>query len=643
MLIRTRTTAEGTIQDDGGNDALLHDYFHAKPPEEAAKTDPIIAFDFRIVTYNTLSAKAEVQKQLLDHHFHKHAVGLIGIQEARPERPGRSQTEHYHVVSSPGEDGTLGCQIWLHKSLQLAHGHQENTWQARSIAIVCSEPRMLAIIVKISGQKFYIVSGHSPHGASGTDAIRRFWQNLDRVLRQAPNSCLPIVLLNANARFQSWAEEPCSQAAQGMAAECMCKLAEEHELAVSGLKDTQHRPIVTWTSPQGKDTCLDYVLLPGVLRSGFFTLGEIPEFWDLHDRDHAPLLVQLRWAKPVREDRTCKVRYDVQAMRTPEGKAKLRQIHNNTPSVPWQVHVDDHEKILVQHLQQSLQEHFPVAQDKPRQPYISDKTWQLVRERRAWRRIQRRAKDRLNAEILHACFGQWRQNRDNAAEASQRRQKSLRMLVARCTKGIWTSTKTYKAAAKQDSAEYVRQAFADARREGAEALHRLLRGVMKTGRRYRAPPVAPAIVMPDGVVAEDACLELGKHFAADERGDVCTDLEQLRTITCAAPVELQASGLPTFAQVSKAFSAMKTRKAPGPSGIPSEALSGAARQAANQYVPLVIKMAMRAQCPLLWRGGCAAAIPKPQKAPSSFAGWRSILLQEAAAKGVAKATRNMLI
>ncbi|CAE7526474.1 unnamed protein product [Symbiodinium natans] len=155
--------------------------------------------------------------------------------------------------------------------------------------------------------------------------------------------------------------------------------------------------------------------------------------------------------------------------------------------------------------------------------------------------------------------------------------------------------------------------------------------------------MAPAILDRNGHVVQDANLELGRHFAKDERGELCVNTAELETARCTTSTNINGEEMVTFASLSKAFGSLKTKRAPGPSGIPPEAFAGAAREAAVQYHPLAVKMAVRAQCPTAWRGGQTAVIPKPNKPPQDLAGWRAILLQESAAKGIASSTRDSLI
>ena len=106
--------------------------------------------------------------------------------------------------------------------------------------------------------------------------------------------------------------------------------------------------------------------------------------------------------------------------------------------------------------------------------------------------------------------------------------------------------------------------------------------------------------------------------------------------------ELDLSGAPALADICSAFASLKSGKAVGLSGIPPEAYSQCAAQAAVAHMPLVMKALGRGQLPTLWTGLKAHPIPKPAKPADRVEGYRSIALAEPAAKAVTKATRSML-
>ena len=127
---------------------------------------------------------------------------------------------------------------------------------------------------------------------------------------------------------------------------CLQQFAVAHGLTLSGTKDSAGRKVITWTSPGGQESCIDYIRAPAEWAECFSTEGAPKELCDLHAGfDHHVLYAELR-ATCRSGKRASKPRYDCQAMTTQLGQAKLENIFAGAPAVPWQ---DD------------LQKHFPPA------------------------------------------------------------------------------------------------------------------------------------------------------------------------------------------------------------------------------------------------------------------------------------------
>ena len=137
--------------------------------------------------------------------------------------------------------------------------------------------------------------------------------------------------------------------------------------------------------------------------------------------------------------------------------------------------------------------------------------------------------------------------------------------------------------------------------------------------------------------------QLGLHFAKSERA-AYVKASEVRTVAL-PPVNGVLSPVPELSlpSLAQAFGRLARRKACGASGIPAEALATLPVEAAGCFAGLLLKVQLRGQSPALWRGGIVAPIPKPNKCPSDLAAWRSILLLEASAKGVARALRPCLL
>ena len=127
-----------------------------------------------------------------------------------------------------------------------------------------------------------------------------------------------------------------------------------------------------------------------------------------------------------------------------------------------------------------------------------------------------------------------------------------------------------KRSIQQDEAQFTRRMFEQARQDGPSQLQSLLRAVLKTGRRYRAPQLSPSLQVGEGIIVE-------QHFAHVQRA------------TCLIPSaesvdDVEIEGAPTVARVASAFAAMK--------GLASSYL----------HTPIFLKILARQRAPLLWRG-----------------------------------------
>ena len=216
---------------------------------------------------------------------------------------------------------------------------------------------------------------------------------------------------------------------------------------------------------------------------------------------------------------------------------------------------------------------------------------------------------------------------------------------ARAVKMLPVHSMLLKSSVRKDEAEFTKQMFAQARRDGDSCFHGLIRAVLKTGRRYRAPQLSPSLRVQDRVVNDprQVRVELGKHFARAEKADEvqfhevwCPQHEEHRTLT------VEASGMPTLAQVASAFAGMRSRRAPGVSGLPADIFKVCPVASAQLHAPLYLKILARGRAPVLWRGCLVTNVPKPGKPQHLLSGHRSIALQEPASKALAKSMRSSI-
>ena len=230
-------------------------------------------------------------------------------------------------------------------------------------------------------------------------------------------------------------------------------------------------------------------------------------------------------------------------------------------------------------------------------------------------------------------------------QAAQAKIQRIRLSCAKLVQSLRCLGHNLKVSVQQDAASFVRRMYSQARSEGPSSLHRLLRSVLKTGRRYKAPQLAPCIKIGCDVLTDpsEARIALGRHFAAAEKAVEVS----LQTIHCSGQVMprddfVDVAGMPSIPQVAAAFSAMKGRRAPGISGIPADVFKQSPVAAARMHMPLYLKSLARGRAPTLWRGFLAAAVPKVGRPSNSLSGYRSVALLEPAFKALTRAMRSEL-
>ena len=606
----------------------------ATPPPRHAR------FQVLISTYNTLSLRCPAQVEALDECMHRAGIHFVGLQETRVDDHDRGSSTHYHVFRSKAEKGQLGCQIWIHKALTV--DDLGNVPKPSSAVILHSSPRVLAISVDVGGTCFAMVSAHALTSAADDSAIDAWWTDLQEILCRFPARAMPVIMIDANARFGRQSADPAMCKANNRNAFCMHAFLEHHGLCASHFVDVHQKDVVSWNSPLGKPDCIDYVLLPASTSAAMCSLGCPPDFGDMFGHDHRPVSVSHCFCRRSHPNTSC-TPLDRAAMTTREGRAKLERIFDQAPNIPWEVDVDTHLDVLNKHVLQSLQQAFPAPLAKARNKSFSDQTWAAIRLRRDIRRKLGGHRKAERLRTLMDCFRAWAG--DKAARVWQPAILTSKQAIC-LVLSLRRINRSIKQLVAFDQAMHCRELMTEAQTASLERRFAIYRGVLKMGRRYKALPVQHS-VSSEGCVHNskaDIQLAFGKHFAKPEGGELLevSDLHSQSQRTLPLPDVLPPEGIPTLQNLAMHFARAAPRKAAGPSGIPPEALRGAAFPAARCHMAVVLKSFVRSRPPLLWRGGGVRAIPKPQKPLRDVTGWRSILLMEIAGKSVGKCMRQDL-
>ena len=568
-------------------------------------------WSLRTVTYNCTTLCKECDRNSLATCFQKDAIHLVGLQETRTDPGPRSSVPGYAAFAAPADKGNLGCQLWVRTAQPVATTEEagEVAFDVAKAAFICAEPRLLVVVLPAGKQLFACIVGHAPIADSPGDVLDAWWGLLDTAYCKVPRAAIPFFFLDANARFRPQAEA--YTATTGESANANADRFKDflirHQLDTCSSRTVEDDVVVSWHAPSGHPAHLDYIAYAAPFRDCASTVGRPGNFVDPLGFDHTPVQVNFDWTSAACPQHS-RPRFDREAMRTAAGRETITAILTSCPAIPWNCHPEDHLQILNDHLFAGLQQAFPYKQAVARKKHVSPELWQCVRERRHARRLVFRNKITWHRHLLHLLFTQWAATvKHGFMQAGARLQQrwparcaSLRMANARLARVIRLLSALIRKWDQRDAARFTREVLADARIQGPAAMASALRGVMKTGRRYKPPRDANTIS------------------------------------------SVHASHIPSLPGLALAFMSLPHNKAVGLSCIPTEAYSANAISCAALHMPLIVKIAVTGVAPTLWRGAQAIALAKPGKPPTSLAGWRSIALYDAAAKGLGKALRKQL-
>ena len=589
--------------------------------------------------YNTLSLKGLTARALIAKGLHKNQIDVAGLQETREQRTGFSSFEGWWILSaSSTAEGIGGAQIWINPS------NPKLAWDRRSLSILHAAPQCLIITARVNGIEIAVVSAHAPPTVSPLPVLQAWWDELAAAIRVIPRRCCLVMCVDANARFHQIGAQP-----ETLQSAPACRNADflldfTHQVGgdLAAQFDSCGNRLFSWTSPSGHRSLLDYVLFAKEWSSAACTLLT-PDLQDLHSgRDHDPVLLEIdatiqakTSARPFHVECT--------ALATPQGVQVARQALASVPQVPWEVDSTLHVDIIHRHLRDCMKS-LPPAPPRARNPAHSQETVQLVLCKRHMQRCLATMKKRLNRHYLWVAFQTWRQP-DSIGE---RESAALRRTVAATTRRAQMYQEARQALTQsmlKDKAAFARRGFHQARDAGPREFAFKLRAVLRTGRRFRAPPLVPVLrAEGEDQIGREAVLDsFARHFASPERA-TATDLWNLvksrggeRPVQC-----LEGEKLPSLVQLAGAFAALKPGKAPGVSQLPSELFRIDPCQSALLFWPVMLKATVRDPFPMQWRGGLAVAVPKPGKASDVPQGYRSVLLLEPSAKAVQKAYRPLI-
>ena len=282
----------------------------------ACKQDPVVShcsLAFNVVTANVLAmdprtecdthGRANASRTVrLDAQWNESKVAIVGLQEARAE-PGRFMSENYHIFAAGADfshTAALGCEIWLHKTMPIAHDAKRIalTFSKANLVIHHADPRRLFLQAEFADWQVCKIALHAPcRKPHNEDEVAQWWEDTQDLTHKFAGRQMTVCMVDANAPLAT-----CETEHVGMeGAEDMnsAGLKFEQYIHSSNLFAPTTMPwchkgqSTTWSHPRGAQLRRDYVLvseqiMPMVVGSQVLTDHDTT----FAHEDHLPVLLR---------------------------------------------------------------------------------------------------------------------------------------------------------------------------------------------------------------------------------------------------------------------------------------------------------------------------------------------------------------
>eukprot|EP00438_Fugacium_kawagutii_P021808 Skav230858 [mRNA] locus=scaffold1335:27242:32707:+ [translate_table: standard] len=609
-----------------------------------------------------LGRSATLQRQCSEVGIH-----ILGLQETRTSGAlTRHSASHYVFQSGASTEQHRGCELWIDRNHPYARGPQtEFCFEEKHFHIMAFSDRYLFVHVHAPHLKLRILVLHAPHAEATDCHHEEWWQHISQLIQQHAPS-LPLVILgDFNARFGNIVTEAVSNFDCEDETDCSHAahvVLLEHELWLPAtFHDIHTGDSVTWISTYGQAHRLDYVALPMAWQA-FHVLSYVQHQVDLAlaRQDHFVTAVDVRFTVAKSPHcRNIRTHIDANKCHHSQNRQQFIEFLQHAPTIPWACGIGQHAELLTQWLSEGATKCFPREKAQPRQRYLSETTWSVIQVRKLLAGVHRRTSCQLQRLRRKQAFRRWfdvyakQSNHHDLVTHSTWFVASSHIAKQLTWISLWTlvSRRSLHPIARQLSRADRVQAVAMLADRFIDAVHsketkqmyRTLRPLLGQAHRKSMQSFRPipAVRLANNDLAStpaEAAERWRSHFAQPEGGTPTTvaalQHEALVSMPCYDfnEVPFDITALPTVLDIERFLLKAKPRKAAGLDGLPSEIYRIAVPQVARILWPLLMKVSIRCQEPIRWKGGEVCALPKSQHTGHVADKFRSILLTDFVAK-----------
>ena len=617
-------------------------------------------FECKLATANVLTLLpssregglyGQARTELLQHMFHENGYHIIGLQETRQKKESKIDQENFYVFSAAANSrGQYGVQIWIAKSLHL--GTSRVRFERHHFKIVYRSCRILVLRVVAPFWRSLLVCAHAPTSQSGEEEISAWWTALKKATPSKYKQWPHVLLADANSHVGSHV----SDAVGGHQAEEQDHGGHEMQLYLDAYgiwlpatyQICHNGDGGTWRHPRyGIWKRGDYVGIPRQ-----WQLGCCESFVDasidlaLKKEDHRVAAVKIQWQGQLRGTDAIVgkgtpplavdlLREHLQGERREE---TLQDLAQYVPETSWNMDVHTHTALFQQGMRQWLQRNYIRGPRRPRRR-LSERTWELVCEKRNSRDALF-AHDRvLQRRILQACWEAWRPwKADDNGGLLETREEAFNYAKTLHTFRQLGSQVTYSL--RQDDKDFFENmaketGYMDTPGKSREFWRRIRGAFPKFKEKAAVSPLSMEVLDTQWL----------PHFSRLEAGSATTPAQllsgcvQRQTQSNSGAIQLQ--DMPTRQEVETILRSLQPNKSAGPDGVPADLFRNAAVGLAAHTHDLYCKMTYWCAEPVQAKGGRMHPILK-RGDPAVAGNYRGVMLLDVISKAYHRWLRQQL-
>ena len=648
--------------------------------EELACTIKAVSFNVQTLGYRQACGDhngvddvlaAPARAQALARQFSDLGILIAGLQEARSRNPGKARVLDYVTLASGATlKGTHGCELWFNTTIPYAVGADGEYFLSPSdLQVVFNDERRMMVTVRAKALVLDVMVLHAPLQTTPYQQLSKWWRETASILDGRRQPARLLVFADANAylgSLESGAVGPFQADTENVSGEMWHTFLLYHSLVVPSTKERFHKGTpYTWSKGGSCKKRIDYIAVDGELEETVVCtwVDETIELAQANE-DHRPICIHLEMRVAEQDHHTVrrKLPFNRAMLNDPDAVQAFLHEMRSCPVVPWKVDPHRHLLQVMGFVRDAIAKHMPKNAAVKMKPYLSERSWEMLQDKRCNRKAIKQATEQLATLNLAVCFNGWAAHRlpsdtrRKAAVGLRGMVCDARISIAFLLQRLAALDATLRGSLKSDRIDYINSLAAKCEK-AADAvdltmLHHALapfRGSSR--RRTKGPAVLPLIKRPDGTMVEtqgEAAELWQRHFAENEAGHVVSQRSLVdacfhrQNSQCSVYQQLDEKVMPSLVDFEASISRRRRNRAAGEDGIPADVYMLDPPFFAALMYPLIFKSVLSRREPVQFKGGMLASLYKGAGEAANMDCHRGVLVADAIGKSCHSALRVKL-